>query len=188
MQGRLSDYFLNLLSKFQYGFLWGFSAQQCLLVLVGKLRKMRILLFRMFVAVLADLWKVFDCTPHDLLLTEWRSFCFGKNSFAFISAYLKNRKREPRFGQFLVFLLNILFSVRQGSILGPLLFTISITDIFYINYNLDYASDTTPYHCRFNFPKTIDFLEPNIQKNRFQQNRLTANSGKSHFLLALTKK
>ena len=71
--------------------------------------------------------------------------------------------------------------------LGPLLFLMFTADLFYLNSDLDFASDaddTTPYICGHDFNNIIKVLEPKVNKpfNWFRQNGLLANSGKSHFL------
>ena len=61
-------------------------------------------------------------------------------SVVFISAYLKNQKPKTKVGLTFSKYLNILFGVTEGTILGPVLFAIFITDVFYLNYDLDIAS------------------------------------------------
>ena len=101
-----------------------------------------------------------------------------------ISIKEKKNKVASEFNDFL----NILFGVQLGSILGHILFTIFITDLFFINDDTDFASyadDTTPYVCGQSFSEVIIFLESNITNvfKVFHQNDLTANSSKSHLLI-----
>ena len=66
---QLSMFFENSLSKFQCGFRKGFSAQDCLLVMIEKWK--RVLDNGVICgALLTDLSKAFDCLPHDLLLAK----------------------------------------------------------------------------------------------------------------------
>ena len=160
--------------------------QHCLLVTIEKLRKIRDEK-GFFAAVLADLSKVFDCIPHQLLIAKLTAYGFDMKFIAFVSACLKNQKQKTKIESTFSHCLNILFGVPQGSILGPLLFLIFIADLFYLNYDLEFASyvdDTTPYICGQDFNSIIRVLEPNVNKlfNWFRQNGFLVNSGKSHFL------
>ena len=80
-----------------------------------------------------------------------------------------------------------MFGNPQGSILGPLLFSIFLCDLFVIMENTDiarYADDNTPY-------TTGNLIEEVIQKlgkaaqtlfQWFSDNQLKANPDKCHFL------
>ena len=93
IQTQLNEYFAYFLSKFQCGFQQGFSTQHCLLVMIEKLRKIRDEK-GVFAAVLTDVSKAFACLPHQLLIAKLSAYGFDMKSIAFISAYLKNRKRK----------------------------------------------------------------------------------------------
>ena len=104
-------------------------------------------------------------------------------------AYLSGRKQKVKIGSTFSDLLNIIFGVPQGSILGPLLFMIFICDLFIVIRDIDcvsYADDTTPYVYGQNFDDVIKVLENNMDSvfSWFEKNGVIANSDKSHLLVS----
>ena len=187
MQEQLDEYFSDLLSKYQCGFRQGYGTQNCPLAVMEKLRKIRDKK-GIFAAVLTDLSKAFDCIPHNLLIAKVSAYGFDRKSLMFISTYLESRKQRTRIGLAFSDYLNMLFGVPQGSILGPILFIIFLSDLFYIYNDLDYANyadDTTLYVCRQNYAEAIEFLETTINNifAWFKKDGLVANSGKVIFWL-----
>ena len=67
--GQLSNYFDNILSKFQCGFRKSYSPQHCILLMTYKWKK-AVDIHNVFGAVLTDLSKAFDFICHDLLIAK----------------------------------------------------------------------------------------------------------------------
>ena len=184
MQKQLDEYSSDLMSKYHQ-----FGTQNCLLAMIEKLKKKNRDKKGIFAAVQTDFSKAFDCIPHNLLIAKLSAYGFNRKSLIFISADLESRKQKTRIELAFSDYLNILLGVPQRSILGPSLFIISLSDLFFILNDLDYASyadDTTPYVSRQNYPEAIEFLEPTINSifAWFKNNGLEADSGKSHFLIS----
>ena len=69
LHNQISKYFQTIFSKFQSGFRKGCSAQHYLLAMI-ETWKTAVDDRGVFAALLTDLSKVFDCIPHDLIITK----------------------------------------------------------------------------------------------------------------------
>ena len=79
----------------------------------------------------ADLSKAFDCIPHDLIIAKLSAYNFSDEALSYIYSYLTNRRQCVRINNTHSQLETIISGVPQGSILGPILFNLSINDLFF---------------------------------------------------------
>ena len=99
-------------------------------VLIRLIEHWKKALDKNFVAgtVLMDLSKLFDCTPHDLLIAKLYAYGFGEKTVTFICSYLKRRKQNVKIDNIFSSFQTLLSGVPQDSILGPILFNIFLND------------------------------------------------------------
>ena len=79
---------------------------------------------KMFGALLSYLLKTFDCLDHESLKAKLNVYGFSLTVLKLVHNYLSSRKQWTKINSTYSSLLEILFGVPQGSILGPLLFNI----------------------------------------------------------------
>ena len=189
MYKQISEFFENILSKYQCGFRKGFSSQQCLLAMLEKWRKS---LDRggSFGALLTDLSKAFDCLPHDLLTAKPHAYGFDSKSLKIMNSYLRGRKQRVKICDSYSSWEAILSGVPQGLILGPLLFNIFICDLFFFVTDLDiasYADDNTSYFAANEPHEVIKKLESvSVEFLKwFKNNGMKATTDKCHLLISL---
>ena len=144
---QLYDYFDKILLPSQFGFRKGYSSQNCLLAMLENFKK-----FaddgNEFGALLIDLSKAFDCIDDKLLIAKLFCYRVSPSALNLIHSYLPNGTQTIKINNSFSRGSSIEYGVPQGSVLGPLLFNIDLTDPFYEceDSNIaNYADDTTPY-------------------------------------------
>ena len=137
----------NFLDSRQYGFRPGHSTIHAVLDLVQVILeakntpssqcKVNSLMF--------DLSAAFDLVDHNILIRKLANYGFGEDALCFIRSYLSDRTMAVQIGTSFSKEFPIRCGVPQGSVLGPLLYAVTISDIQSINEHpkILYADDTS---------------------------------------------
>lgn len=138
----------NLLSPYQSGFRAGHSCESAMIKVLDDIRvpfdegKITLL-------CLLDFSKAFDSVNHNILVTKLKSyFGFSSSSASLIANYLDARMQRVKVNNLCSDYKCITTGVPQGSILGPLLFSLFINDIFTVCKDFSmhaYADDVQLY-------------------------------------------
>ena len=187
---QMSEYFQNndLIFKNQYGFRKNHSTEFASLHLTDylnfKMDKMSTLS-----SIFLDLSKTFDTLDHNILLSKLKYYGINGISYNLLSTYLTNRKQYVQFESSCSEVLDTLYGVPQGYILGPLLFIIYMNDfpnarkVFQF---IMYADDTTLSCCvdtiqSNNIDKVIN-EELSKVNNWLVTNKLLLNFNKTKYM------
>jgi len=177
----------NLLMDQQHGYRKWHNCQTALAVVYDHIQEK--LSHKQFViGIFLDLSKAFDTLNHDILFYKLRYYGFRGKEFDILKKYLSNRKHFTEVDNFKSTNLVNNFGVPQGSVLGPLLYSIYCNDIsFMSNDNCKitlYADDT----CLLLSACSITELRQLVNKvcyeieKWFKFNWLTLNAKKSKFI------
>ena len=127
--------------------------------------------------------KAFDCIPHDILIAKLAAYGLSEEALMYIISYLSNRKQCVRINDTYSEFEDIIMGVSQGSILGPLLFNLSINDLLFfilIAWVHNFADGTTLSAFAENVSKLINISqsESEVITDWFKKNQMIVNSDK----------
>ena len=138
--------------------------------------------------VMVDLSKAFDMVNHSALLKKMERYGVRGQELRWFHNYLSGRQQRVCLGEEKSGWTDIKKGVPQGSILGPLLFTIYVNDLPKTIGKCDmkqYADDTTIYHAASSASKLGVELEKDVKSvaEWVEKNGLKLNMKKTQLLL-----
>ena len=132
----------DIIYKYQFGFRERHSTQLAIISLVEKITKSWES-DDIVIGVCLDIKKAFDTVPHDNLIKKLHAYGICRNALKLLKSYLTNRTQYVIYDSVRSSTKPIQCGVPQGYILGPLLFIITLNDIFYTPFYMLMI----PVHC-----------------------------------------
>lgn len=145
---------------------------------------------------LLDFSKAFDCIDHDILTVKLKHyFNFSTYACQLIKSYLEDRKQKVSINNELSNSFDLFCGVPQGSVLGPLIFSLFINDIVNVVSHSKihlFADDCQLYlsDSIINNVSTIEKLNEDLQLilNWAVVNKLTLNAKKTQAIVVYKQK
>ena len=189
IHSRLTNFFkkYNILYEGQYGFRKLRSTTDAILDLTGNIldgfnRNMYT------IGLFLDMTKAFDSIKHDTLLKKLENYGIRGLTLNWIKSYLTGREISVLFNNVYSKKFKINYGTPQGSVLGPLLYSIIANDLtkcLKFSNCIMFADDTTVYISGKNINFLFKKLNEDLKKltQWFNYNSLSLNTEKTSYIL-----
>ena len=176
----------QLFYSLQFGFRAKHSTNHALIIITQRPLRNQLSNNKLGCGVFLDLRKTFDTVNHKILLEKLQHYGVRGMPFNWFQSYLTNRKQYVEVNGAPSDVLDVMYGVPQGSVLGPPLFLTFINDLPAVCKKLKFylfADDTNIYF----ESDSLDLLEKTMNKELkkvdkwLTTNRLALNVDKSHF-------
>ena len=186
MYHQTHDYMKDKLSIQLTGFRENHSTQHCLSCMLEIWKKVLDKGGHIW-AIFMELSKAFDRLNHDLLIGKLGAYGFETDALRYMKSYLANRRQRVRVNKTFNEWERITTGVPEGSILGLLIFSIFLNELFLFVSNpslSNYADDNTLYTFGDNLKKIKYNLRSSFDTVHqwFYKNYMVLNAGECHFM------
>ena len=180
----------NLLYNLQFGFREKHSTSHTVMNMIQRIQEV-IKAKNIAIGIFIDLQKAFDTVNHNILLNKLDSYGVRGMAKNWIKSYLTNRQQFVSIDGFESDMEFISHGVPQGSVLGPLLFTIYINDMHNCIKNshaFHFADDTNLLHipqAKVRNRNIVRKLTVDLKavENWLKSNKISLNSTKTELVI-----
>lgn len=176
----------KLLSDYQFGFRKNKTTEDAILSLTENIYK-NLNDKKISVLLSLDLKKAFDVINLDILISKLDNIGIKGNELCWFKSYLFNRKQYVKLNNYASEYATVSNGVPQGSVLGPMLFSIYINDFdnCHESFSVRFADDTSILLSGSNINELQHKANREVEQiaNWLSSNKLALNANKTTYII-----